>query len=385
MAKKLYSIDSRVNDLLTGNGALESKRDEMNYGLLNQLLYSSSYLGQYYLKSEVAKLLRTHAEKSSLRLIKENAQEKGKFIPIPSIYFQDLSATEIAAIQILIPDMKSPLIIKGVLKDTEAFKKWTPGYFSEHYGDSKVMVRTDTSVRKETSQQQSAEIFLKELVAKALAGDDNYYGGNLSDIFNDNPELRQDLGLDFISRTLMNRDAETFYTTQLFLGGGRTRTAFHCAGTQNLFFNIYGKKTWTFVSPKDTIAMYPTIRENALYFNSQVASDSDPRDNQDFPLFDYIDKYQATLEPGDILVSPEYWWHEVQNHGVTIGVANRYNGLFKGVDNKTILTRNLPRVLKSNPLFFMIAAMSKSTREIGSTIKKTGWGSDKTIAALIRK
>lgn len=311
----------------------------------------------------------------------------GEIVSVPEIDVRELDVQQMAGLQKIVPNLRTPLVIKGLAEGIPAFSKWTPQYFADHYGDEVVNVRTDAGKIMPSSEQQSASIPLRELALKALSGNSEYYGGNLSDVFNNNPELRSDLNLQHVSEQLMARDPETFYTTQLFLGGGTTKTGFHCALSQNLFFNVYGQKTWTFVSPKDTIAMYPAIRSNALYFHSLVDSMHTNEQNTEngFPLFPYIDRYRVTLGPGDLLVSPEYWWHEVQNHGATIGVANRFNGFFKGVSLPHAWFINLPRAWNSNRLFFTLAMLSRSSRSVASDIVKTGWGSDKSIAAAIRK
>jgi hypothetical protein len=55
-----------------------------------------------------------------------------------------------------------------------------------------------------------------------------------------------------------------------------------------------------------------------------VFSDRGEEIEQRFPLFRYVPKYTVHLKPGDVLYVPPWWWHEVTNHGETIGVPVRF-------------------------------------------------------------
>jgi len=56
---------------------------------------------------------------------------------------------------------------------------------------------------------------------------------------------------------------------------------------------------------------------------------AEEQDQAGFPLYNVIPKYEVVLEPGDVLYSPQWWWHTVDNLGESIGVAMRFRtGMF---------------------------------------------------------
>ena len=50
-------------------------------------------------------------------------------------------------------------------------------------------------------------------------------------------------------------------------------------------------------------------------------------DYEVYPECNYLDRYETTLRPGDILWTPPYYWHEVVNTCNSIGVAYKWFSL----------------------------------------------------------
>ena len=52
----------------------------------------------------------------------------------------------------------------------------------------------------------------------------------------------------------------------------------------------------------------------------------DDYNKEAFPLFEYCPVYHTTLEPGDVLFNPPWWWHAIKNSTpTTVGVASRWH------------------------------------------------------------
>ena len=65
-------------------------------------------------------------------------------------------------------------------------------------------------------------------------------------------------------------------------------TPYHCANFNNLFFQINGRKKWTFVSPRYNALMYPMFNAKSMdvasFLSSVALRDSTMMDTY-FPLY----------------------------------------------------------------------------------------------------
>ena len=220
-------------------------------------------------------------------------------------------------------DGMRPIVLRGLGADHECVRRWSPELFKERYGDFPVFYTTTERIINDNGTR------LADFVDQVLSGNVNRgYVENLSDIFNAFPELHEQLGLDRIAAHF-----EGFATyhqiAQLFFGGRGTGAAFHCANELNVFFNIYGQKRWTFVHPKYMFAMSPTLMNRGYFVGSFVKSNAPAGFIEaNFPLYNRVPRLTVTLEPGDILVNPPWWWHAVKNvTPATIAVATRWGFL----------------------------------------------------------
>ena len=213
-----------------------------------------------------------------------------------------------------------PIVIRGFAAEHPCVKLWTPEYFRDNYGDFPLWYSSTENLVEEDGT------ILKDYVDHVLSGDiSRAYLENLSDIFNTYPELHEQIGLNKIGQQV-----EGFATyhkiSQLFIGGLGTGAVFHCANELNCFLNIYGKKQWTFVHPKYSLAMYSSNFNKGIFVGSRVKHNAPKRFLEaNLPLYNRIPKLRITLEPGDLLLNPPWWWHAINNVSpVTIAVATRW-------------------------------------------------------------
>ncbi len=96
------------------------------------------------------------------------------------------------------------------------------------------------------------------------------------------------------------------------------------SGDCNLFFQIEGRKQWTFIDPIFTLMIYPVMPPEPSYGESlidQYDMTPDPKAR----LFQYCPHQEVILEPGDVLFIPPYYWHSVRNSDSrTLAVATRW-------------------------------------------------------------
>jgi hypothetical protein len=247
-----------------------------------------------------------------------------------------------------------PIVIKGYAKQHACVRDWTPEYFKSKYGDFKVFYTSTDKLVNDDGKTLSA------FIDGVLAGDKSRaYIENLSDIFNTFPELHDQIGLEKIKHYL--GDFASYHRiAQLFIGGPGTGAVYHCANELNCFLNVYGKKQWYFVHPKYAAAMYSTIFNKGFFVGSFVKHNA-PRSfaEAQFPLYNRIPKLRITLEPGDMLINPPWWWHAINNvTPSTIAVATRWE----------ILTDNM----RQNPAYdFVQSCRTERLTSVGKKMSET--------------
>ncbi|SMF73460.1 Cupin-like domain-containing protein [Tistlia consotensis] len=202
-----------------------------------------------------------------------------------------------------------PVVIRGARVDVVG--RWSVDWFLEHYGEVPVyFALRDRHVKKPLG-------FFRE------SNDPEIYLHNSENILFHDPALLEGLHIDRFGPYVRKEN----FSCQLFLGMRRgTGAPFHCAHYSNLFFNIEGRKKWTFLNPVYTYLMYPTSTSYKAYVASSVGLAHRVSPGR-FPLYDRAVRHEVELEPGDVLFSPGWWWHSVENLTErTVAVATRHVG-----------------------------------------------------------
>ena len=214
-----------------------------------------------------------------------------------------------------------PVVLRGYAKEYDCVRLWSPEYFKKNYGQFKIFYTSTEKIVNDDGK------LLSDFIDDVVSGSKNRaYIENSSDIFNTFPELHDQLGLDNVAQYLGDY-ASYHKIAQLFFGGVGTGAVYHCANELNCFLNIYGKKKWFFVHPKYSIAMYSTLMNKGYFVGSFVKHKASKGFLEAHtPLYNRIPKLTITLEPGDLLINPPWWWHAINNlTPVTISVATRWN------------------------------------------------------------
>lgn len=240
-----------------------------------------------------------------------------------------IPAEEIGSAEILeiLANFPVPIVLEGLAKDSEAVRNWTPRFFQENYGDAKITV--DTFTQKNSKQT----IPLSQMAAEIQSGSENgSYVQNVSDLFQQYPELEAQLPIDTIRNRYLN-GGKLFYI-HLFMGGPKTGSIFHCANGVNFFINIHGRKEWKFVNPLHSAWMYGLVNTAAAYGTCAVNFRRSQQEHLNHcPLYAQLPVYKTILNPGDVLINPSWWWHSVKNlTPTTIGCATRWLVPIKSVN-----------------------------------------------------
>ena len=203
----------------------------------------------------------------------------------------------------------TPVVVKG-LSDVE---HWSIDWLLRTYGDTTVLF-TDLTTAKSYEGQ------LREIAVPNESGEVPYLH-NSGRFFEQHPHLLRDLALDKLQ--LVEGDS---FAQQLFVGMKRgSGSPFHCAGPVNLFYQLEGVKRWTFVHPEYSFLLYPYLSRMNTYQTSLVGFPDIGRDYAEVPLFRYCPRFSVDLQKGDVLLSPSWWYHAVENRTErTLAVATRW-------------------------------------------------------------
>ena len=122
----------------------------------------------------------------------------------------------------------------------------------------------------------------------------------------------------------------TVESTNLWMSGnsdGGEVSTCHFDMSDNLLLVIEGQKTVTLIPPADTPLVYPFQPADGLgAFESPYSSIADlslaatapgapaaERINHEYPRLAKARRFTVTLKPGDVLLIPRLWWHQVAN------------------------------------------------------------------------
>ena len=325
----------------------------------NLFQWWACFLTRHYFGKNLLIKRQKKVEDKILKDYKRHGKPKGYITP-PRFKASEINSEKFKEIAI---KTNSPVIIEGFAKDWDCTKKWSPQFLKENYKDEIVPVRRESD-RLDSEGYIYVNRTLSELVDNIEKGG-VLQGTLLENIFNNNPELREDLNIPKIEEYCCLTKRQELQSTQLFITGKNGRTGLHCASGINFFINVYGHKKWTFVHPHHTIGCYPDVREDMFYSNSALDywKSDEELEKEGYTLWPYIPKYKFTLSPGDVVLSPQWWWHAVDNKDTTIAVANR----------------TFNKLLMGNKVFAFLNFFSPTSLRCYFRFLKTGWGSDDSI------
>ena len=204
----------------------------------------------------------------------------------------------------------TPVVVKG-LSDVD---HWSIDWLMRTYGDTDVLFTDLASGR-------SYEAPLRDIDTPGKPGEVPYLH-NCGRLFEQHPELTRDLALG----RLRPVESDSF-AQQIFVGTKKgTGSPYHCAENVNLFYQLEGCKRWTLVHPEYMFLLYPYLSRGNWYQGSLVGLPDPDRDYADVPLYRYCPRLTVDLQKGDVLLSPPWWYHAVENMTErTLGVATRWS------------------------------------------------------------
>ncbi|XP_068707148.1 bifunctional peptidase and (3S)-lysyl hydroxylase JMJD7-like [Montipora foliosa] len=252
-----------------------------------------------------------------------------------------------------------PVVITGALKHWPAFTKWTSEFLTERFGSKKVRVafapngeyegcekahNFDNFKEFKFPDEVKSKLPFLDLVVVRPAFLEIPFSGFMETLQSSNntdisayleyssipsllPELEQDIKeMPFILGELSRRHLN------IWLSNGNTLGKLHFDPFDNFLCQISGKKQLFIYEPHENTRLYEAhIQEASLAYNpvtkkfrnqkllqstSMVMSPVNilKPDYTRFPKFKEARALNCTINEGDVLFMPSYWWHEVQSY-----------------------------------------------------------------------
>lgn len=260
---------------------------------------------------------------------------------------------------------QKPVVIKGIIDEQPAGKKWTLQWFKENYGDlivdlydSKKTNYTKTAITNPDLQMRFADYI--DLITSNEPSDYRIF---LFNIFKKCPELTNDFKCPKIFESFLSDLGFVFF------GGINSVTRMHqdIDMSNVLLTQFDGKKRVVLFSPDYSELLYK------LPFNTFGLVDIENPDYEKFPGLKYVKGYDIILERGDAVFMPSGYWHHVAYLTGGFGVSFRKISmslptLAKGAANLALympIDKLLNNVLKANWYNFKKdLAFKRSNRKI---------------------
>lgn len=221
-------------------------------------------------------------------------------------------------------------VFRQAAKDWPCSQKWDFDFFINHFKGREISILNSEGLH-EKGVQDFGNTTMDDYIQSLKQGSKVYL--KFSPIIHHDSQLKKDFDFEFLNRfSLMSSFGKKLF---LFMGGSNTHTPIHNAMSNTVFVQIAGKKTWTFWAPDERLFL--GVRpERRAYFFSRMGKDC--IDESEFPLGKYARKFEVTLEAGDVMWFPAFFWHFVENPEPSIGVAYKLAHMPSAIKNSSMLT-----------------------------------------------
>lgn len=241
---------------------------------------------------------------------------------------------------------RNPLIVSEGFSSTRAVKEWTPESIAERFADRRVNVAVELpqhgSPYESQLEQHRQRMTVSEFVRYMPENPGSYMAqANLTGF----PGMTDELGVkEFVLPPVISQN--------LWLGNA-TQSGLHFDMGEGFLVQVYGIKTAVLVPAGNFANVYP-------YPDVHTKSRVDPNDFDEsvFPKFAEVDRFAATLTPGDALFIPRLWWHHLVSEEISISV-NAWFGKGYMRDLPATILRAGPEVMRRTARDFVTLGLMK--------------------------
>jgi len=221
--------------------------------------------------------------------------------------------------------LKTPVVVKGLFRGSAATRKWTVDYLNETIGTMNTIALSneencfeqhtksihDRTTR--TTSQCKKTLTVGDFLQRMQ--DERLYVTQMSHHFATNPSFLKDLELERFTEQVY--PLEDLVVPTMFVGHGHEYpvvTTFHSAAPANYFIQIQGHKVWSILPPKWTPYFQPLYHaDDTPALLSRCTCYVPETLTEQLCHADQLPIQSVTLEPGDFLYLPPWWWHEIKH------------------------------------------------------------------------
>ena len=223
--------------------------------------------------------------------------------------------------------------IPGARQELERVEGFSAEVFErDYYRRGRPVVFSGAARSWPCVQRWSPEFFGTRYSSGLIEGGDRHLHSSAS--LSQNPELVAMLGAEF--QSAVRKLTRAPGAPELVMGSAGASTGLRAAMTNDLFVQVYGQADWTLVHPSQSALCKP-VCESRPTFRSELTAAEVAR----------LPGWQASLQPGDILYLPPFYWHSVLNPTFSIGVAHRWLAVVPAV--RTSVSMALLALLATHP------------------------------------
>lgn len=212
-----------------------------------------------------------------------------------------------------------PVILTGFMDNWMARRLWKPESMKQVFGHIVVPLR---------GSDNEFEVFFKNVGGTFMtlgqyfdAINNPAYTGKrpyLGNISFDHPTTREPLKplrSHFKFPKLFPDKEKT--ETRLWIGAFGQKSTIHNDNYDNLNAQVVGQKKFLLFSPEQHHLLYPK-KLTDMCWASPV--DKDKPDYETYPLSRDLSGFECTLEPGEMLYIPMFWWHQAISESLAINI-----------------------------------------------------------------
>lgn len=212
---------------------------------------------------------------------------------------------------------RKPVIFSGAVRHWKAVSAWNMDYLKEKVGDTTLPVEVSPTGHfpRDVRNVALTPMSVRDYIDKAILGtpgEQRYYLSEapVADLF---PQLMDDLDVPPYV------DEQRPPKLHLWFGAAGTETKLHYDFSHNLFVQLHGRKQFLLFGPNDSTRLYRYPLKHWYAHFSQI--DTHKPDFGKFPRFEDATPIYCTLEPGDVLFLPVYWWHQPKCLDTSISIS----------------------------------------------------------------
>jgi hypothetical protein len=209
-----------------------------------------------------------------------------------------------------------PVILNRGLGDCKA-TSWTPEYLCSVVGQKKMRVAASSNDGVFGMTARGLEFKWEEMefsraVAHMSAPSEYKYYMMQIPVRKHLPEIAEDIRCPAVI------DPASLRKINFWLSGAGDITGLHYDVSNNLLAQVHGRKELTIFPPDQSRYLYPLPFDAPYPHVSQV--DFLHADPQKFPLFSRATPLHFTIDAGDVLFLPAFWWHGVKSCTMSISL-----------------------------------------------------------------